>query len=120
MVADKNTPFWNWVKDTRFKSDAQKIYEDKLANSYLLPFEGRGSVFAGYNWFCILIQLGYTVGKKNVSPLNNLQIKQLLSLHKNEELNKTNSVLHTEYLELLRNKIEPFFLLPEHRIHKGE
>jgi len=120
MVADKNTPFWNWVKDTRFKSDAQKIYEDKLANSYLLPFEGRGSIFAGYNWFCILIQLGYTVGKKNVSPLNNLQIKQLLSLHKNEELNKTNSVLHTEYLELLRNKIEPFFLLPEHRIHKGE
>jgi tryptophan halogenase len=115
MATEKNTPFWNWVKETRFKSDTQKIYEDKLKDFWLLPFQGRGSIFSGYNWFCLLIQLGYPVESKNLDPLTIQQINILLTRHKNSELNKPDAVLQTEYIEALKNGTEQFFVLPEHR-----
>jgi tryptophan halogenase len=106
-VSEKDTPFWNWVKETRSKSDTQKIFEEKLANSYPLPMIGKGAIFSGSNWFGWLVQLGYPMGNKNV-PLNDEQVKQLISSHNTTELNKTTAILHTEYIDLLKSGEEPF------------
>jgi tryptophan halogenase len=106
-VSEKDTPFWNWVKETRFKSDIQKIFEEKLANQNPLPLNSKGAIFTGANWFNWLVQLGYPVGNKNV-PLSDKQIEELISNHKATELTKTNAILHTEYIDLLKSGEEPF------------
>ena len=102
---DKNSKFWNWVKDTRIVSHRQLQFEnDMIADKEKLSIGSQGFVFSGTNWICWLIQMGLPLGKKTRLPEE--QSTKLIFAHAETELNKANtSVPHVEYLEILRQQV---------------
>lgn len=102
---DKETKFWQWVKNARIVSSRQKQFErDMISNKEKLSIGGQGFVFSGVNWFCWLIQLGFPLNKK--SRLTMDQADSLVTAHSTTELDKANTAVpHIEYLELLRQRI---------------
>lgn len=100
--AEHDTKFWNWVRETRVKSNRQKFFEESIASDYpLLPVGGQGYIFDGVNWICWLIQFGYPVIPKS-GVADEVVIKHLFD-HRNTELNRhKEGVNHYEYIERLR------------------
>lgn len=68
--ADNNrtTPFWNYVKDLFVPSEEMQSYlEDFKDPSISLPWTAKyNTMFGGPNWSIFLIQLGYSLSKKNL------------------------------------------------------
>jgi tryptophan halogenase len=104
---DKDSKFWNWVKDTRIISPRQQRFEhDMVADKEKLSVGSQGFVFSGTNWICWLIQMVLPLNKKTNLTLD--QITKLISSHAATELNKANtSISHVEYIEILRQRINP-------------
>lgn len=102
---DKESKFWQWVKDTRTISSRQRQFEYVMtSNKKKLSVGSQGFIFSGTNWLCWLIQLGFPLNKK--TQLTDDQIQSLISAHTSTELNKANTAVpHVEYLEILRKQV---------------
>ncbi len=102
---DKDSKFWQWVKDTRVKSSRQQQFEyDMAADKEKLSVGSQGFVFSGTNWICWLIQMGVALSKK--TSLTVEQATNLMSAHANTEMNKSKTAIpHVEYLEILKRQI---------------
>lgn len=99
---DQESKFWNWVKETRIKSDRQKFFENSMAsNEPLLPVGGQGFVFDGVNWICWLTQLGYPVSSKSGVPKE--VVEKHIFDHRSTELNRhVEGRDHYDYVEELK------------------
>lgn len=63
VYSEKDTPFWNWVKETIEVSDIYKNYKFAIENGEPLNNEGKGHFFGGANWLCWMLQI-----EKNITP----------------------------------------------------
>ena len=65
---ERNTPFWNNVKENWIPSNKYKYYKETLASTNdLIPFNGKHhDIFGGSNWSTWMIQLGHPVGIRNI------------------------------------------------------
>jgi hypothetical protein len=64
----RQTKFWQYVKDTFVPSERMLYHLETLGNSEKpLPWDGRwNAFFGGMNWSLLLIQLGFKVAPRNV------------------------------------------------------
>ena len=105
-LPEKDTPFWNWVKETWVKSDKQKWFEEEiLKTDRPLPISNTGYVFCGNNWICWLVQMGYPINEA-YDGLNKSQARQQCELWHNIEMSRSShSAPHSKYIEFLKSKL---------------
>jgi tryptophan halogenase len=102
-LPEKNTKFWNWVRDTWIKSERQKFYEKQLLRTDVgLPIKGTGYMFCASNWICWLIQMGYPINAAFdwLSPEQSLDV--LMHCYSEEMKRKDGAPTHIEYLDNLK------------------
>ena len=65
-LSTKDTPFWNYVRDNYKESDTLKFYKDNMAapNEPTMMLASDDFVFGGGNWTHWMVQLGYSISKK--------------------------------------------------------
>lgn len=54
---DFDTPFWQYVKETRLDSETYKWYKSVLENGEHMNNDGKGHMFGGANWHCWMLQI---------------------------------------------------------------
>lgn len=82
---NKDTPFWNYVKDNFVKSPMIQFYEDQMKRSdVLLPKHGSGHFFGGSNWLLWMIQMGYECGEANTGLSNEQAEELMLSFYRDD------------------------------------
>jgi tryptophan halogenase len=71
---NRTSKFWTWVKDTWKPSGRMLHYLEQLNDpSIPIPYNGKFNyIFDGANWSIWLIQLGYSVAKRNSRIPDNL------------------------------------------------
>jgi hypothetical protein len=101
-TVDKDTKFWNWVKEKYTPNERFKFYAENLeSNIDPLVTAGQGYIFSGNNWICWLIQLGFPMGCK--ISLTDEQVKNIMTAHNLEEQGKmAQGILHREYIDNIK------------------
>jgi hypothetical protein len=95
-VTDKNTPFWNYVKDNYVMSEMQKHFLENMESGDPSIIDGSSTIFGGANWIYWLIQLGYDFNSK--SYISKEKCQELLVQYKVSLVNNLQLKPHTEYL----------------------
>lgn len=101
-VTDKDTNFWNFVKNKFKMSDLQKHYLENMASEDPSIVDGSPGIFGGSNWIYWLIQLGYPIKEKSYisrEDAENLTIDYKMSILNDLKLNT-----HTQYLKYYNEK----------------
>ena len=65
-LSTKDTPFWNYVRDNYKESDTLTFYKDNMLdpNEPTMMLASDDFVFGGSNWTHWMVQLGYSLAKK--------------------------------------------------------
>ncbi len=103
--SNRNSKFWNHVKETFVMSDRMKFYLEALLNSEIpVPFNGKFNyIFGGANWSTVLIQLGAEISSRKLNLSDDTARMILLdNYNKNEKHRHVWSRPH--YLEIERLK----------------
>jgi len=101
--SNKNTKFWNWVRNTFVKSERQEFYESQMLRKDIrLPITGEGYMFSSSNWFCWLIQMGYPITSKADFYSDEQSEEFLKSIYNEEQRRIANRIHHFDYLEKLK------------------
>jgi len=103
----KDTPFWNWVKETFVKSERQKFYEKQIQRTDVrLPIGGEGYMFCATNWICWLVQMGYKINPAN-DGFTAEQAREFLHVtFQDEQSRANNGILHSLYIERLKQNVQ--------------
>jgi hypothetical protein len=98
----KNTPFWNFVKQTYNPSEKIKLIE-KILSEKLLYSKDRSEyqVFSGANWTTWMIQLGYEVNSNTTVDSRILEKSMIEYNNKIEAFRKSWSVDHDTEIKRL-------------------
>jgi len=86
----RNSDFWSWVTKTFQPSSIMKHYVDELANPNIrVPFKGRfDHMFGGGNWTMVLAQLGFSIGRRNISIPEDVALNKIASMYIENEKNR--------------------------------
>tara|TARA_B110000977_G_C11090784_1_gene496785 strand:- start:5273 stop:6769 length:1497 start_codon:yes stop_codon:yes gene_type:complete len=104
-LPEKDTKFWNWVRNTFVKSEMQQYYETQLLKTTGdLPRAGTGYMFCGSNWVTWLIQMGYKVNPVIDGLTDKQSLDFLLHNKKLEEIRVSRSVSHIDYIKRLQSR----------------
>jgi flavin-dependent dehydrogenase len=67
IYTDKNTPFWNHVKENIIPSETYLYYKNIIEAGTSINYNGKGYLFGGANWICWLLQFEKNIRKnKNI------------------------------------------------------
>jgi len=67
--SQKDTKFWNYVRDNYVESESIKIYLDNLNTEDPSFMGNKRSIFGGANWIHLLLQFGYDIKAKTYKNL---------------------------------------------------
>lgn len=95
-ITDKNTPFWNYVKENYVMSDTQKHFLENMQSNEPSIIDGPSSIFGGANWIYWLIQMNYPINEKFY--ISKEESEQLLVRHKVSLMNNLQLKPHIDYL----------------------
>jgi Tryptophan halogenase len=101
---ERNSPFWQTVRDTIKISEKQRFYTDWLADPALpMPQGGKDSnFFTAPNWTIWLVQMGYPVAPRDLGQFNEVSEHEIFRYFDIEESRRTvNGVKHNEYLDCI-------------------
>jgi tryptophan halogenase len=68
--SQKDTKFWNYVRDNYVESESIKIYLDNLNTEEPSFMGNKRSIFGGANWIHLLLQFGYDIRTKTYKNLD--------------------------------------------------
>tara|TARA_B110000503_G_scaffold65815_3_gene103355 strand:+ start:7114 stop:8586 length:1473 start_codon:yes stop_codon:yes gene_type:complete len=102
---DRDTKFWNWVRETFKPSEKMLHYIEELSNPNVsVPNEVKHYLmFGGSNWALLLIQLGYAVSPRNLDVIDELTREGLLANYiEHEKHRHVWSRAHSKEVDRLR------------------
>lgn len=99
---ERESKFWNWVKETYIKSEKHRFYEYQMQRSDRPIISGPGSRFFGLNnWICWLVQLGLTPSILEKLPPS-IARSLIIDLHNDQKKRAESSPKHYEYIDRLK------------------
>jgi len=93
---DKNTDFWNYVKNKFKMTDLQKFYLKNMESKDPSIVDGKPGIFGGANWIYWLIQLKYPFAKKEY--LDTKESKELVDGYNYSVMSTLKLNSHINYL----------------------
>ena len=104
--SNKDTPFWNWVKDTYIQSEQHKFYEKQMQRTDRpLPTAGSGLFFGGLNWLIWMHSMGYTIGTSRMGFSSDEALYHLTTIHQIQKDLIRKMPTHPEYINYVNDEM---------------